>query len=108
LRVLTKYFCKEFFMLLSLVLTISLSIYLIIEFVQRLYDFLGVHAPMRVMFLFFLYKTPFIITQMLPVSTLIAIIVMFSLMKKNNEITAMKACGISIFEIAKPVIFVSK
>jgi lipopolysaccharide export system permease protein len=105
--VLTKYFCKEFFKLLSLVLTVSLSIYLTIEFVQRLYDFLGVHAPMRVMFLFFLYKTPFIITQMLPVSTLIAIIVMFSLMKKNNEITAMKASGISIFEISKPVIFVS-
>ena len=107
MKVLTKYFCKEFFKLLLVVLTVSLSIYLIIEFVQRLYDFLGVHAPMRVMFLFLLYKTPFIITQMLPVSTLIVIIVMFSLMKKNNEITAMKASGISIFEISKPVIFVS-
>jgi len=62
---------------------------------------------MRVLLLFLLYKIPLIITQILPVSTLIAIIVMFSLMKKNNEITAMKASGISLFEISKPVIFVS-
>ena len=62
---------------------------------------------MRVLLLFLLYKIPFIVTQILPVSTLIAIIVMFSLMKKNNEITAMKASGISIFEISKPLIFVS-
>jgi lipopolysaccharide export system permease protein len=107
LRVLTRYFCKEFFKLLALVLTIALSIYLIIDFVQRLNDFLDVHIPMRVLFLFLFYKTPFIITQILPVSTLIAIIVMFSLMKKNNEITAMKASGINMFEISKPVIFVS-
>ena len=107
MRVLTRYFCKEFFKLLALVLTIALSIYLIIDFVQRLNDFLDVHIPMRVLFLFLFYKTPFIITQILPVSTLIAIIVMFSLMKKNNEITAMKASGINIFEISKPVIFVS-
>lgn len=104
---LTRYFCKEFFKLLALVLTISLSIYLIIDFVQRLNDFLDVHIPMRVLLLFLLYKIPFIVTQILPVSTLIAIIVMFSLMKKNNEITAMKASGISIFEISKPLIFVS-
>ena len=62
---------------------------------------------MRVLLLFLLYKIPLIITQILPVSTLIAVIVMFSLMKKNNEITAMKASGISLFEISKPVIFVS-
>ena len=62
---------------------------------------------MEVMFSCILYKIPLIITQMVPVSTLISIIVMLSLMKKNNEIIAMKACGINIFEISKPIMVVS-
>jgi lipopolysaccharide export system permease protein len=45
--------------------------------------------------------------QMLPPATLISVIIMFSLLKKRNEITAMKACGIDIFKISLSIIIAS-
>ena len=107
MRILSRYFCKEFFKLLALTLTTFLAIYLIIEFIQKLDNFLEMHTPMEVMFSCIFYKIPLIVTQMIPVSTLISVILMLCFMKKNNEIIAMKACGINIFEISKPIMVVS-
>ena len=107
MKVLTKYFCIEFFKLFAITLTIFLVMYLIIEFVQTLDNFLEAGAPMKLMFLYIFFKAPFVITQIVPASTLISVIILFCLLKKNNEIIAMKACGISIIEISKPVIAVS-
>jgi lipopolysaccharide export system permease protein len=42
---------------------------------------------------------------MLPPAVLIAAIIMFSLMRKNNEITALKACGIKLFDFMSPLFF---
>jgi lipopolysaccharide export system permease protein len=43
---------------------------------------------------------------MLPVATLISVIIMFSLLAKRNEFTAMKTCGLDIFRVTQPI-FVS-
>ncbi len=59
------------------------------------------------MFLFFVYKIPLIAVQMAPVAALISVIILFSLMKKNNEINALKANGISVFSLSLPVLFSS-
>lgn len=107
LRVLTTYFCIKFFKLLAITLTIFLAMYLIIEFVQTVDNFLEADVPVKLMFLYVFFKAPFIITQIVPASTLISVILLFCLLKKDNEIMAMKACGIRIIEISKPVIVVS-
>jgi lipopolysaccharide export system permease protein len=56
---------------------------------------------------FFLYKIPLIVLQMTPVAALIAVIIMFSLMRKANEITALKACGLSVLRVSLPVLLTS-
>jgi lipopolysaccharide export system permease protein len=93
--------------LLVLTLTLSLFIFLIIEFVQKLDNFLEAKAPIAVVLAYLLHKIPYVIVQMTPVATLISIIVMFCLLRKNNEVMAMKACGLNIIELSRPVIIVS-
>jgi lipopolysaccharide export system permease protein len=44
---------------------------------------------------------------MLPPATLIAVIIAFSLMKKNNEIMALKACGINMLAFLRPLFFLA-
>jgi lipopolysaccharide export system permease protein len=44
---------------------------------------------------------------MIPVAMMISVIVVISLMKKNQEIMAMKACGLDVFRVFTPVIFIS-
>lgn len=105
--ILARYFCKEFFKLLALCLIIFVSIYLIIDFLQKIDNFIEAHAPSGAMLNYFFYKIPYITVQMVPVAALIAVIVMFSFMKKNNEITALKCGGMSVFRLSLPVMFAS-
>ena len=41
---------------------------------------------------------------MLPISILVAVLAAFGVMSKQNEITAFKACGVSLFRLAAPVL----
>ena len=105
--ILTKYLCKEFVKLLLFCQTFFVFLYLIIDFIQKIDNFVEAQASNYSMFLFFLYKIPLIAVQMAPVAALISVVVMFSLMKKNNEITALKASGISIIRLSLPVLIAS-
>jgi len=105
--ILTRYLCKEFFKLLVLCQSFFVFLYLIIDFTQKVDNFMEANASSYAMWLFFIYKVPLIAIQMAPVAALISVIILFSLMKKNNEITALKASGISVFSLSLPVLFAS-
>ena len=48
-----------------------------------------------------------LIYETLPVSVLLAVLVTFGVMTKNNEVTAFKACGISVRRLGLPVLLMS-
>ena len=54
--------------------------------------------------IFFVFKVPFIISQILPVCVLLSVLIVFCLMAKNNEIIALKSGGVSISYMLRPVI----
>lgn len=56
-------------------------------------------------YLFFL--APKLIFDAAPISVLVAVLVTFGIMAKNNEIVAMKACGVSLHRLALPVFVAS-
>ena len=100
MKILSRYVIEEFVKLLVLCLVIFLSIYLIIDFIQKVDNFIESHVPVGLMLAYFLFKAPFIMIQMVPPASLISVIILFSLLKKKNEITAMKACGIDMFRLS--------
>jgi lipopolysaccharide export system permease protein len=107
MKVLSKYLVKEFFKLLVLCEAIFLFLFLMIDFLQRIDNFIEAHAAKGTMFLYFLYKAPLISVQMLPPATLIAVIILFSSMRKKNEITAVKACGLSASSLSQKIVVAS-
>ncbi|MBN2126292.1 MAG: LPS export ABC transporter permease LptG [Deltaproteobacteria bacterium] len=104
MSIFARYMCKEFFKLLMICLLIFICIYFFSILFGRIDNFLEAGVSNRLMLYYFVYNIPLIVFQMLPPAALIGVIVMFSLMKRNNEITAMKASGMSIFRIAQPVV----
>lgn len=104
---LSKYLFKEFFRLLGVCLIIFISIYLLIHFFGRVDDFLEAGVSKSIMASYFLYKIPYILVQMLPPSILIAVIILFSIMRKNNEVTALKAAGVNVAQLAQPMLLLS-
>jgi LPS export ABC transporter permease LptG len=56
-------------------------------------------------YLFFL--TPRWIYELTPVSVLTSVLVVLGILSKDNEVTAYKACGISVYRLAVPVLLTS-
>ncbi len=61
--------------------------------------------PRVLAYLFFL--TPKLIYDSTPISVLVAVLVTFGVMSKNNEVTAFKASGVSMYRLAVPVLVAS-
>ena len=73
-----------------------------------LFDLLGDiaknHISLSIVGSYFLHLLPMMVYQLLPLAALVATLITLGLLAKNNEITAFKASGISLFRLAVPLI----
>lgn len=79
----------------------------VFNFFELLGDVFKNQIPMSELFRYLLFLAPKLVYDAAPVSVLVATLVTFGVMAKNNEITAMKACGVSVFRLALPVLMAS-
>jgi lipopolysaccharide export system permease protein len=56
---------------------------------------------------FFFQNIPYILSFSMPISTLFAALLLFGRLSTDSEINAMKACGISLWRLAAPLILLS-
>jgi len=94
------------FYFLMLLVTFS-GIYIIFDFFQLLGDMVRNHASAGVVLDYYRFLLPQVIYLMLPLSILVATLVNFGLLTKSNQITAMKAAGVSLYRISAPVLLVA-
>jgi len=99
-----RYIISMFMKYFVIVLVMVVLIYLAIDFFSRIDRFLASPVSTYDTFLYFVYKIPLIISQIAPVGVLLAALVAFGLMARNNEIIALKSGGISMFYLLKPVV----
>jgi lipopolysaccharide export system permease protein len=105
MKTISKYLVKEFAKYFIIFEAVFVFIYLVIDFLQKIDNFIEAKVSGVLVVLFFLYKSPFIMVQMIPPTIAITVIVMFSAMRKSREITALKACGVNLFNISQVVLF---
>ncbi len=106
-KILTRYMIREFSKILVICLSVFTAVYVIIDFLQKIDNFIEAGASRSVMASYFFYKTPYIVEQLLPSATLISVIVLLSIMRKNREITAMKACGLNLAAVFRSLVAVA-
>ncbi|MCG6877937.1 MAG: LPS export ABC transporter permease LptG [Deltaproteobacteria bacterium] len=107
MNVLTRYLLKEFFKLLIVCQLVFIALYLMIDFASGIDDFIKADAPRSVMIAYFAFKIPAIASQMLPPAILTTVIILFSLMKRNNEMVALKASGVNTWQVAQPLVLLA-
>ncbi len=76
-------------------------------FFELLSDILKNSIPMPLVARYLIFLTPKLIYDSTPVSVLVAVLVTFGILTKNNEVTAFKACGVSLYRLAIPVLLAS-
>lgn len=104
MSVLDRYISREFLLTFCFVLLAFLCLYLIIDFFERSRMFLSNNATIVQILSYHLYTLPSIVANMMPACVLLAALITFGLFSRNHEIVAMKANGISLYRIARPVL----
>lgn len=67
-------------------------------------EILRERIPVSSLLTFYWNLTPFILTQVVPISTLIACVFLLGNLNRHNEITALRASGVSVWEILRPML----
>ena len=99
-----RYISKEMLKYFVIVMGAVVGIYLAVDFFEKIDNFIGADVPFAKAVIFFAFKVPFIISQIIPVCVLLSVLIVFCLMAKNNEIIALKSGGVSIYYMLRPVI----
>ena len=75
--------------------------------IMQVLNYLVRGIPIFDFMLAILYFFPMVLSFTVPSSILVAVLLLFGKMSSNNEITAMRASGISIFQIISPLIILT-
>ena len=106
-QVVDTYILSGFLFYLWLTLSSFVAMTLIYNFFELMGDMIHNRIPLIKMFTYLFFLTPNLVYTILPISVLVAILVAFGLLAKQNEITAFKACGVSLYRLALPVFIAS-
>jgi lipopolysaccharide export system permease protein len=86
-----------------LVMTALVAVYLLVDFFERIDEFIQAQQPLSLAAKYFLLKTPLIIEQLTPVTILLGGVIALGLINHHGELIAIKAGGISTFRITVPI-----
>lgn len=102
MKIMTRYLLRYFARMLALCSTAFIGIYLLIDFFEKVDDFIDHQASLWDYLSYLFNSVPFIFSQILPLATLTAVVLTLGGLGRTNEVTAMRACGISLWKIVQP------
>ncbi len=107
MTILHRYILKELFQFF----TVSIITFTFVLLVTKVFTFtdliINKGVPPSAIGLLILYTLPYSFVFTLPISTLLAVLLTFLRLSHDNEMTAIKASGISLYQILPPVFVLS-
>ena len=103
-RILSRYILRQHLPPLGYALAALTFAMLVNQIAKQFGNFVGKGLPWTVILEVFTLSIPFIVAMTLPMAVLVAVLYTFSHLAADNEITAMRAGGISIGRLLSPVI----
>ncbi len=107
MKVLHRYLIREMLLYFMAVLVLVLTLFVAIDFLGRMHQFIRAGIPMFRAMEFVLLKTPFMVVLFIPVGILLSVLVVFGIMARRNELVALRSGGVSIYQLLRPVLFFS-
>ncbi|MGE5682612.1 MAG: LptF/LptG family permease [Bacillota bacterium] len=104
MRIIDRYFIKQFLQTLVFALAAFVVIFVVIDMMENLDDFIDHNVATPLIFEYYLYFIPEIVRLMLPVATLLSCLFTVGKMANQNELTAVKSAGVSLYRIMAPYI----
>ncbi len=102
-----SYVVRQFFSLLGVSLLGFIVIFLVVDAVENMDKFIDAEVPKGVIAAYYFHSIPWFVSIGLPMAVLVSTIFTVGLLSRRNELTAMKASGVSLYRIAMPLILCS-
>ena len=106
IRVFNRYLLGDFiksFLITLFVLTFVMYVGAVVQAIDYMSRGISGLLIMKI----FALNIPFTLSFVIPVSVLTTVLLHFGRLSADGEITAMKACGVSLWQVAAPIIFCS-
>ena len=107
MRILSNYIASIYMKILALCIGAFVSIYLVIDFLDRIRRLTRSEPEIKYIALYFLYKIPGIVTQVIPLAILMATLLTLGGLSRSSEINAMRGCGIGLVRITGPILAIA-
>ena len=104
MKKLNAYVLAQFVKNISFLIAGFIAIYILIDFFEKIDNFMEKGKPISLVAKFFLYNIPFVLEQMGPVCILLAGVITLGILNHSNELIALKSCGIPLKKIIAPII----
>ena len=105
--ILDDYVLRDFTLYLTMIVAAFLMLLLVFTLFELLGDILRNQVSPLTVGEYLLNVVPYFLYNTTPLSMLLAVLVTFGLLQRSNEITAIKATGISLYRLVIPVLIVS-
>ncbi len=108
MKLIDRYLLREYLGATAYCLTAFSILYLVIDMFERLPDFLAAGISLRRILLFYgnylmaINGPTSFFTLMLPISMLLGLLYALYGLSRHNELTAMRACGVSLYRLMLP------
>lgn len=104
MRIISRYVIRHFLPTFTLALVTFVGLYLIIDFFEKVDNMLEKHVSTLQIALYFLYKTPFIVTQGIPMAVLLGTLISLGILKRNRELIAFETAGVNPASYIMPIV----
>lgn len=106
MNTLDRYIASEFLASLTIAVLGFLVIYITLDMVEKVDDFVDNNVPISTVLKFYIFQVPYIFTLTLPVATLISCLFTVGGMARYNELIAIKASGVRFLRTILPLVVI--
>ncbi len=107
MSLITRYVLRLYITAIVVSLVAFVSIFFVVDLIEQLDRFLDREVAPVYIALYYVYYTPYIFVLTIPVSLLLASLYTFGQLTRQGELTAMKASGLSLYRLLRPMLLVS-
>ncbi|MGH7589925.1 MAG: LptF/LptG family permease, partial [Gemmatimonadales bacterium] len=104
MRLLDRYIVRQLVAPFLFALSGLTGLLLLNQVADKIPKLVGKGLPWSVIGEFFLLTLPFILVMTVPMAVLLATLYAFTHLAADNEVTAMRASGVSVYQMLRPVI----
>lgn len=103
MKIFNRFLLQHFIRILTLCTSAFIGIYLLIDFFEKVDDFIDHQAKFGDYLIYLSNSIPVIFVQILPLAILTTMVLTLGGLSRTNEITAMRSGGISLWRIVQPL-----